>query len=49
MAAQAIGVGLDLKLTETMLGQNRTPAFLKVSDTVILKHESHLICCHFHR
>lgn len=30
LAAQAVGVELELKLTETRTGDNRTPAFLKV-------------------
>lgn len=36
MVAKAIGVDLELKLTLTAKGENRTPEFLKVSKVEIM-------------
>ncbi|XP_037045746.1 glutathione S-transferase 1-like [Bradysia coprophila] len=53
MAAQAIGVELDLKVTETSKGENRTPDFLKMNpqhtipvldDNGSIVVDSHAIC-----
>lgn len=35
MAAKAIGVELELKVTETWKGENRTPEFLKVTQLMV--------------
>lgn len=40
MAAKAIGVDLELKVTETAKKENRTPAFLKVCQSIKYDHRN---------